>query len=79
MSILENKKVEGVHYSRFIASYVNSGGELYYDEFKAWLEHLNILSEQDISNIIEMANCGKLELEMDAKLFLKATKNQTKS
>lgn len=78
MSYFENKEVNGIYYSRFIASYAKSGGNVFYrDEFRAWLEHLGYLNGEDISLILEMATCGKLELETDAKMFLKTKKKET--
>lgn len=66
-----SKVTDTIHYSRFIASFYNEGGEIdYHGEFRAWLESIGISSE-DIRNIMNMANCGKYELELSARAFIK--------
>ena len=69
--MFENKKteVQGVHYSRYIASWNNVGGYYYGEQFKKWLK-MNCCTEKEINDICEMATCGKLELEMSAKAYV---------
>lgn len=69
--MLENKttEVQGVHYSRYIASWCNAGGNYYGEQFKRWLK-MNCCTEKEIHDIYEMATCGKLELEMNAKTYV---------
>ena len=71
--MLENKLVKGVHSSRYIASWVRSGGRLSKlegtDDFDGWLKSLGI-SDKEIDDIRELATCGRLELESSAKNYL---------
>lgn len=71
MFSFENKKTEGqkVHYSRYIASWKNAGGHYYGEQFEKWLRS-NGLTEQEISDVKELANCGKMELEVGAKFYV---------
>lgn len=72
----ENKMVNGIRLSRYIASWLNVGGTIYYDhesQWYKWLESLG-LSEDDIWNATNMALNGKLELEVSAKEFLEKEK-----
>ena len=74
--MLENKKYEGVHYSRFIASWHNVGGRkagIY--AFEDWLEHLG-LDANTIHDILEMEMGGKMELEKDARQFINNYKEE---
>ena len=70
----ENVVIRGIHASRFIMSWVRSGGELDwragYSEFNEWLKSLG-LDENEISAITEIARNGKMELETSATAFLK--------
>lgn len=69
--MFENQKTSvGIHYSRYIASWYNKGGEPYRDQFKRWLKSLGHLTEDEISDITEMAFNGKMELETSVKAFL---------
>lgn len=71
--MFDNKKtkVQEVHYSRYIASWNNVGGDHYYGEqFKKWLE-LNCCTEEEIDDICEMATCGKMELQFTAAAYVK--------
>lgn len=75
MSDFENKQVNGyVYYTRFFASWIRSGGDPIYLRkergFEDWLRHLG-LNEEDINGIMFLAENGRLELETDAKRFLK--------
>ena len=72
--MLENKYVEqyDCHYSRFIASWYNVGGRNVSCMFKRWLkENFPLLTEQDINAMANMMTCGKLEMEVNARAFLK--------
>ena len=73
--MLENKKIGDVHYSRIIASWNNVyPGPVYYeDSFREWLKSLGATKEQTYE-ICEMANCGRFELERDAKQFIEKHK-----
>ena len=42
--------------------------------FKAWLAHLK-LSEDEIKDIVFLVENGKMELEDDAKIFVKGFSN----
>jgi hypothetical protein len=71
--MFENKKVDGIHATRYIASWIKSGGKLNHgeniDDFSEWLKSLG-LSEKDILDIKFIATNGKLELERSATYFL---------
>lgn len=70
--MFENKVYEGIHYSRFIASWTNVVGPVTY-EIKDWLRSLRIngkqMPESVIDEIYEMGETGKLELETSARAF----------
>ncbi len=70
--MFENKKteVQGVHYSRYIASWKNAGGNYFGEQFRKWLG-MNCCTEREINDICEMANCGKMELETTAAKYVK--------
>jgi hypothetical protein len=72
--MFKNEKFEGIHYSRFVVSFAKAGGRLDY-RFRDWLEQLIINGKNIPSDIIDdiynYGTCGKLELEGNAKLFLK--------
>ena len=71
--MFENKKFEGIYYSRFVASWVNTNGKIYRDEFMEWLKTITVngkhLPEEVIYEITEMGTNGKLELEIQARQF----------
>lgn len=82
--MFENKVYEGIYYSRFIASWYNSGGyriHSYVDSdkrpnyFVRWLKQLRInektMPEEVIYDILEMATNGEYELERDCDRFFK--------
>ena len=75
----ENKRCnngEGIHYSRIIASWVVANGlrgKLFNDEFKDWLRSLE-LSEDEVSDIYEMATNGRMECEGHAERYIKGLK-----
>jgi len=77
--MLENEKFEGIHYSRFIASWANVAGDAPY-AIDEWLETITVngkpLPEEVIRKICDMAWTGKLELETSARLFVKKLKEQ---
>lgn len=70
--MFENKKteVQGIHYSRYIASWRNVGGDYYGEQFAKWLK-ANGCTDKEIDDIREMASCGKMELELTAKSYVK--------
>ena len=70
--MLENKKINGVHATRYIMSWTRMGGNVrYIDSFVEWLKTLN-MSEEDIDDIVEILRSGKMELETSAGRFLKS-------
>ena len=73
MERFENAIIKGVHASRYIMSYLREGGEANYrDKFREWLKSLPMeLTEEEIDYIVGIYDNGKMELEMDAKRFLK--------
>lgn len=76
--MFENKQVEGIYYTRFVASWVKVNGKIYYDEFRGWLESLVIngrhLTEDEVHDIVNLADNGKLELQENARAFKKKFK-----
>lgn len=75
----ENAKteVQGVHFSRYIASWVNSGGRYFGEQFDKWLKSEG-LTEVEIDYVRLMATTGKLELEMNCKKYIKKMKEAEK-
>lgn len=80
----ENKYIErmDVHYSRIIESWHNAWVEMKkskprndYKLFRKWLSIVEIygekLTEEEIRDITFMYRCGKVELEIQAKEFLR--------
>ena len=68
--MFENRKTnQGIHFSRYIASWKNAKGPDNRDLFRQWLETQN-LKWDDILDILEMWSCGKMELEHDIEEFL---------
>lgn len=74
--ILVNKKtnVQHVHYSRYIASWRNVGGEDFDEFFEEFLKN-NGCTDQEVHDIVEMANGGMFELEKDARTFVQKQKD----
>lgn len=72
--MFENKLINGIHASRYIASWVIAGGSLYYGEdindFYKWLLSMD-LTEDEAKHIKRLAENGKLELEIRAEKFIK--------
>lgn len=68
--MLENKKVAatGIHYSRYIASWINCGNQY---GFEDWLESMQEITADERRDIKEMWMNGKLELECNIREFLK--------
>lgn len=71
--MFENKKFEGIYYSRFIASWINVGGKMN-RRFADWLRTIEVngkdIPEDVIREIYNLATNGKLELENSAEKFL---------
>ena len=72
----ENAKTgDGIHYSRYIASWHRMGGTIFYGGlFEKWLRDKEHLTEMEISDIMLMATNGKLELQKSAKEFIDSYK-----
>lgn len=74
--MFENEIVNGIHISRIIASWHNVGGENGW-KFKLWLESLVIndrhFTPDEVKRITNFADNGKLELECNARVFIKET------
>lgn len=72
--MFENKVYEGIHYSRFVASWLKSF-KAKEGLFKEWLKSLKIngkpIPDDVIKEIVDLGFNGKLELEEHIKLFLK--------
>lgn len=78
----ENKLIKGIYISRYIASWIKSGGQIGYaarrlgqtNSFMNWLRTLVIdgehLTEEEIWRIYNFAMNGKLELEDSAEKFI---------
>lgn len=69
--MFENKLTHnGIHYSRYIASWRKMGGKIYRGGlFEKWLIEEG-LTEDEISDILNLAENGKMELEMSAQIFI---------
>ena len=72
--MFENKQINGTYATRFIMSWLRSGGVLSkkgtgYSEFEKWLKSLG-LSDDDVDYVVVLASNGKLELEVSAKDFI---------
>ena len=71
----ENKKSsQDIHYSRYLASYLNElwgSGKLFrWGNFYRWLLSIG-LSKEEAREIEYWSSCGKLELEGSAEEFIK--------
>ena len=70
----ENKLIRGIYATRFIASWLNMGGMLCtgkdVDNFRSWLLSLG-LNSTEVWTIMYLTETGKMELEVNAKAFLK--------
>lgn len=73
--MFENKVYEGIHYSRFIASWVKAGGVITRGGLTNWLRTLTIngkdIPDDVINEIVNLATNGKLELEDHARAYIK--------
>ena len=71
--MFENKIINGVHATRYIMSWIKSGGDLKYgggiEGFNEWLTSLGLTIEE-VTYIRNLAQNGRLELEYSAKQFL---------
>lgn len=71
--MFKNNLIGEIHETRFIASWLRAGGQLYFvediDNFQGWLLSLG-LNEEEVYHISNMATCGKVELEHNAREFL---------
>lgn len=71
--MFKNNLIGEIHETRFIASWLRAGGQLYFvedvDNFREWLLSFG-LSEDEVYHISNMATCGKVELEHNAREFL---------
>ena len=73
MDMFENKVINGIHVSRYIASWTRAGGTLDrkgITAFLTWLKFMG-LSEEDARYIRNFAENGKLELQEHAKIFMR--------
>ena len=81
MSDFENKSIRGIYATRFIASWLKMGGMLCtgkdVDNFRSWLLSLGLNSDE-VWTIIYLATNGKMELEVNAKAFLKKLNSEQK-
>ena len=70
--MFENKLTSnGIYYSRYIASWRRMGGRIYRGGlFEQWLKKEG-LTDEEVSDVLLLAENGKLELEYSAKLFLR--------
>ena len=81
MDDFENKLIRGIYATRFIASWLRMGGMLCtgkdVDNFRSWLLSLGLNSDE-VWPIMYLATTGKMELEVDAKAFLKKLNSEQK-
>lgn len=77
----ENAKTHnGIHYSRYISSWMRKGGKIYPEGlFYRWLREKEQLTEEEISDINFMVTTGKMELEMSAMMFMKEHDGESQS
>ena len=77
----ENESIRGIYASRFIASWLRMGGMLCtgkdVDNFRSWLLSLGLNSDE-VWPIMYLATNGKMELEVNAKAFLKKLNSEQK-
>ena len=71
----ENKiSSNGIHYSRYIMSWIRKGGGSHMtisSLFAKWLREVEKLPEEEVREICNLASNGKLELEESVKSFIK--------
>lgn len=68
--MFENKMFNGIHYSRFVASWNHYGDGYNPIRFEQWLKSME-LPEDVINEIRFMYENGKMELERHARMFCK--------
>ena len=77
----ENESNRGIYATRFIASWLRMGGMLCtgkdVNNFRSWLLSLGLNSDE-VWPIMYLATTGKMELEVDAKAFLKKLNSEQK-
>ena len=77
----ENKSIRGIYATRFLASWLKMGGMLCtgkdVDNFRSWLLSLGLNSDE-VWTIMYLATNGKMELEVNAKTFLKKLNSEQK-
>lgn len=70
-----NTKVRGYNKSRYIASWLNSGGNMTDHRFYEWLLTIEFddghMTEEEAEEIVEFADGGKFEFERSAEQYLK--------
>jgi hypothetical protein len=83
--MFENRLIKNIHASRYIMSWVRVGGTFtrnglkQYDDFRNWLESLSLnLSDEEVNDIVYLAQNGKMELEISAKTFIENMNKQNK-
>ena len=71
--MFENKLTHnGIHYSRYIASWKREGGKIFGKGlFERWLKETQELTDEEIREIMLLATNGKFELESSAREFMK--------
>ena len=73
--MFQNRKIKGVHISRYCASWIKAGGQRFDHYFIEWLKGLKIdgehLTFNEICDIRNYAQNGRLELETSARNFFK--------
>lgn len=69
----DNRLVNGIHQTRYIASWINAGGEIRtgkdMDDFRDWLWSLG-LADAQVHQIANMAMYGNRDLQDSAKAFI---------
>ena len=77
----ENESIRGIYATRFLASWLKMGGMLCagkdVDNFRSWLLSLGLNSDE-VWTIMYLATNGKMELEVNAKAFLKKLNSEQK-
>lgn len=71
--MFKNNQFNDIYESRYIASWIEAGGQLYYrediDDFSKWLLSEGLTGEE-VMHVVHLATCGKLELKISAEKFL---------
>lgn len=69
-----NKTHNGILYTRYIMSWIFATGDSHFgrrSKFADWLRETQELTEDEISDICDLAECGKFELQVSAERFYK--------